>query len=55
MGKYTEAQIELMDETIEKLLNLQDCTDIFDYHTKDLNRVKNRINSAIDSAEEVTA
>jgi len=52
MGKYTETQIELMEETIVMLLNLNDCTDIFDHYTSDLNRVMNRISFAIDSEEE---
>ena len=51
MGKYTEAQIELMEEITYKLLHLNKTTDIFDHYTTDLNRVTNRINSAIDSHE----
>jgi|TARA_R100000093_G_C1928715_1_gene68022 hypothetical protein len=49
MGKYTKAQIELMDETISKLLNLNDSTDIFDHYKSDLRRIMNRISFAIDS------
>jgi len=52
MGKYTETQIELMEETIVMLLTLNDCTDIFDHYLSDLRRVMNRISFAIDSEEE---
>ena len=52
MGKYTKAQIELMDETISKLLNLNDSTDIFDHYKSDLRRIINRISFAIDSDDE---
>ena len=49
MGKYTEAQIDFMEELIDKLLMLNKTTDVFDHYTSDLNRVMNRMSSAIDS------
>ncbi len=49
MGKYTEAQIELMEDTIGMLSRLNRHTDIFDHYASDLNRVFSRISNAIDS------
>ena len=49
MGKYTKAQIELMEDTIGMLSRLNRHTDIFDHYASDLNRVFSRISNAIDS------